>query len=67
MLKERSLISETQVGKRLGLLKLCINNSMLSAQLNACFFKTSYPKICEGVLAVELKESGISTVVDVIS
>ena len=67
MLKERSLIAETQVGKRPGLLKLCINNLMLSVQLNARFFKTSYPKICKGVLAVKPKDSGISTVVDIIS
>lgn len=36
----------------------CINKSMLSVQLNAHFFKTSYPKTCKGVLAVELKWSG---------
>lgn len=67
MLKEQSLISERQVGKQLCLPKLCINKSMLSVQLNAHFFKMSYPKICKGVLAVELKESWISAVVDMIS
>lgn len=33
---------------------------MLSVQLNALLFKTSYPKICNGV---ELKETRISAVV----
>jgi len=67
MLKEQPVISGTQGGKQLGLLKLCTNKSMLSAQLNACFFETSYPKTCKGFLAAELKESWIAVVVDVIS
>lgn len=45
----------------------CINKSMLTVQLNAHFFKTSYPKTCKGVSAVELKEIWISVVDDMIS
>lgn len=44
----------------------CINKSMLSVQLSAHFFKTSYPKTCKGVSAVELKKIWISVVDDMI-
>lgn len=45
----------------------CVNESMLSVHLNAHFFKTSYPKTCKGVSAVDLKKIWISVVDDMIS